>query len=204
MNTKTKKRKRQSQGEASIVKRVVTKLDRNSGFRDEASGNIATLPERKETVRASYRYKPHGSGGIKLTLLQEFFLYMMFLRRGMDKCELSSKFFSNTSDEAMKQVNSVLRTWASAVYEIVRVEDWWLAPGMNHLVQSQAFTKAGAEDILDIGDCTNVDVQGSTMSELIRQQLHSIYYSSTCGKYCVCASKIGGCTLVSPGQGGPA
>ena len=75
---------------------------------------------------------------------------------------------------------------------------------MNHLVQSQAFTKAGAEDILDIGDCTNVDVQGSTMSELIRQQLHSVYYSSTCGKYCVCASKIGGCTLVSPGQGGPA
>ena len=131
-------------------------------------------------------------------------MYMMFLGRGMAKAEMAHMFFGDTTDAAVKQVNSIIRTWASAMYEILQAEDWWLRPEDNKNVQSSAFSHADAEDVLSLADCTNVNCEGSNKLELIRQMLFSKYYGGTCGKYCVACSKIGGCTMCSPGQGGPA
>ena len=153
---------------------------------------------RKQTVRGAYKYKPHGSGGVNLNTLQEFFILMIYLRQGLDKTLLADKFLGSTGEPALKRINSILRT------EILKVENWWLDPSNIDRAQSTAFSSEIAERILTVADCTNVNCQSSSVLEIIRQQLHSTYYKSTCGKYCVGVSKIGGCTFVSPGQGGPA
>lgn len=88
------------------------------------------------------------------------------------------------------------------MYEILTTEKWWLHPKDKHRAKSKAFSSE--EDVLVISDCTNVDCEGSGLSELVEQQFYSPYYKSCCGKYNVCCSQVGGCVLVSPGMGGPA
>ena len=86
----------------------------------------------------------------------------------------------------MKRLNSIIRTWAAAIYELLKAEEeWWLlttwivyTPGGP--LQSVAFSHADAEDILTVADCTNVICQSSNMLELIQQQLlYSKYYCHT-------------------------
>ena len=71
-------------------------------------------------------------------------------------------------------------------------------------MDSDYFSARDAETILAISDCTNVNTESSDVSELIRQQLYSLYYKHTCAKYNITISRIGGVTCCSPGQGGPA
>ena len=128
----------------------------------------------------------------------------MFIRRGLDKCVLAQKFFGSTNDAAMKRLNSIIRTWVCAIGTILRTEERWIYPEHADKVNSTAFSQDVGKDVLSTADCTNFNCEGSTMSPLIGQQLHSVYYEHTCGKYCVGTSKIGGTTLCGPGQGGPA
>jgi hypothetical protein len=83
----------------------------------------------------------------------------------------------------------------------LRAEDWWVGFDDIENVRSEAF---GVTDELGVSDCTNVDLGSSNLSELIQQQLYSLYYKHTCAKYHVGCSPIGGCVNCSPGLGGPA
>ena len=94
-------------------------------------------------------------------------MYMMFLGRGMAKAEMSHMF----SGTQPMQVNSIIRTWASAMYEILQAEDWWLSPEDNKNVQSSA----DAEDVLSLADCTNFNCEGSNKLELIQRQYFDMY-----------------------------
>ena len=197
-------KKGKTDGVTALAERLVKKTTRTDSFRAAAKGDDPKPVPRKATSRTSYAYKPHTHNGVSLSVFQEFLVYMIFLRRGLEKSLLADKFFGSSSKPSLKCINSIIRTYASAVYEILSVEKWWLSPGDIDRAKSKAFADEFAQQILTIADCTNFNCEGSDMLELIRQQLYSIYYSHECGKYCVGVSKIGGCTVVSPGQGGPA
>ena len=99
-------------------------------------------------------------------------------------------------------MRSLLVTWTGALYEILSAEDWWLKANTLSNVTSKAFESQPR--VLATADCTNVNCEGSSLSELIRQLLYSKYYGHCCGKFCVVTSRIGGTLAVSRGMGGPA
>jgi hypothetical protein len=175
----SKKRKRE--GTEQFVKRFTVEQGRDKKFRLAASGGSQELAPRKETKRGSYAYRPHGSNGMKLSILQEFFIYMMFLRRGIEKSQLAEKFFANRSKASAQRINSVLRTWASAIYEILQAEEWWLSPEDMDQVRSTAFSGEEGKLVLNVSDCTNVNCECSNTSELVGTQLYSVYTSTHVG-----------------------
>jgi hypothetical protein len=178
---------------------------RNHAFRSQAGG-VPVVDQLRPIKRGTYAYCTHGSDEITLTAFQEFLLYNIWIRRAMGKDHLALTFFGSAENPAVARVNSVIRTWASALYTILSKEDWWLPPSELERVRaySNAFSVVTGDDVLSVADCTNVNCQSSNLSELVRQQLFSLYYKATCGKYLVAMSPIGGVTLVAPGQGGPA
>jgi hypothetical protein len=177
-------------------------LNRNEEFRNVVSGGERRPVLVKETKRTPRAYKPHSHAGVCMSVFQEFLLVMGWIRRGTCKLELALKWLGSMDDDATETVRCIIRTWVCALYEIVSKEKWWLLPKDNHRASSSAF--ADQEDELSIADCTDVKYNNSNISELIGQQLYSPYYKSTCGKYAVACSRIGGATFVSPGMGGPA
>jgi hypothetical protein len=178
---------------------------RDRRFRSAADG-VPVTDELRPMKRGTYAYRTHGSEEITLTAFQEFLLYNIWIRRAVGKDDLALKFFGSAEDPAVARVNSIIRTWGSALYTILSKEVWWLPPTELERVRahSTAFSVLTGEDVLSIADCTNANCESSGLSELIRQQLYSLYYKTTCAKYLVAMSAIGGVTLVAPGQGGPA
>ena len=81
----------------------------------------------------------HKHDDIQLNCFQEFLIYILFLRRRLEKDILAQKFFGHKSPQAMRQIICLLRTWAAAMYEVLRVEDWWLKPEHKDRVKSKAF-----------------------------------------------------------------
>ena len=202
---KQQHKRKAENGLDELSKKVAKRMVRMEEFRTSVSSKSLPIMPRKTTTRRSHKYRTHGSNGVKLNLLQEFFVYMIYLRRGLQKSLLADKFFGDSSDAGVKRINSVLRTQAAALYEILRAEKWWLSPEHKGRAHSSAFSvEEWMEDILNISDCTGVDTEGSDVLEQIRQQLYSVYYGHECAKYCVGCSVIGGSTVVSPGLGGPA
>jgi hypothetical protein len=139
---------------------------------------------------------------VKLNHKQEFLIYMMWLRNGWKTDILAERFFGRAHNESMRRIDSILRTYCCAIYDILKVENWWVSPQRMHDINSMAFEQF--PHVLCISDCTNVNTGSSQSSELIRQQLYSIYYKNTCGKYNVTCSVVGGCVSCGPGMGGPA
>lgn len=176
-NTGKMKQKRKAVGGLDeLTKKVAKKLVRLDEFRTSVQNKSLPAMPRKATKRPSYKYRPHGSHGVKLNLLQEFFIYMIYLRRGLEKSLLSDKFIGDSSEAAMKRINSVLCTHAAALYEILRAETWWLSPIHRTRIHSTAFSEEWMAEILTIADCTSVFAEGSDVIEQIRQQLYSVYY----------------------------
>lgn len=182
--------------------RTARNLVRHATFEAAAADEDPGLYKTRKHQRKSQPYRPHASGGVQLSIFQEFIIYMMFLRRGFACDYLALKFFGSNGAPALRQMRSVLVTWSCAVHGILRDSDWWVYPKDMHKLSSKAF--ALAREVLAVADCTNVNCQGSDVSELIRQQLFSSYYKHCCGKYCVACSVIGGCVACSTGMGGPA
>ena len=118
---------------------------------------------------------------------------MVFLRRGLDKDILAKLFLGATTKPALRVIKSVLRTWVAGLDGILKAEEWWLKPEHKDRAKSRAFSGEFGEEVLAVADCTNVNCEGSTLSELINQQLYSTYYKHTCGKYAVACSRVGGC-----------
>jgi hypothetical protein len=204
IHAETKGPQPRSQVMADIKKRDQRSLACGAVFRRRSAGENARLFTLRPTQRCSRPYTPHKHDDIQLNCFQEFLIYMIFLRRGLDKDILAQKFFGQKSPEAMRQINCLLRTWAAAMYEVLRAEDWWLKPEHKDRVKSKAFAHELAKLILCLSDCTNVNCESSKTSELIRQQLYSLYYKTCCGKYNVSCSIIGGTVSCAPGMGGPA
>jgi hypothetical protein len=171
---------------------------------DNKSNSDSPGIEKKETQRKSAPYKTHQYKGVRLSFFQEFLLWAEFLRQGTRKKVLAHKWFGESDPGASRVVNCILRTWICALYSVLSAEDWWVYPEHIDRTQSKAFAHDFAKLLLALSDCTNINCQGSRMSELIAQQLFSLYYKHTCGKYNVTCSRIGGCVAVSPGMGGPA
>ena len=156
---------------------------------------------RKETNHRK-RYKPHGVDGVKLTLFQEFCIYMMYLKLGLRTDVLADRWLGNANARTMERIEGVLKTWCAAVYKILKAQTLWLKPEFRDRVKSVAFSNS--PNVLCIADCTKVLTESSQQDELIRQQLYSLYYGHTCAKYCVVCSPIGGTLACSYGMGGPA
>jgi hypothetical protein len=172
-------------------------------FRNTAAGHQPVQVERK-MHRAHRAYQAHfvkDEGVLQLNIWQEFIIYMIWLRRGLDNDILCDKFLGKKTNASMRCVREVLRTWAGVVHSVLNAEEWWLKAEKGLCLHSKAFDRA--PNTLVVSDCSNVNV-GGTCDEMIRQQLYSSYYKHTCGKYCVSCSRIGGCVSCGPGQGGPA
>ena len=189
-----------------MAKRAIKRVGRDSVFRTAAGGGDPGVFQCKPTVRKSRPYKPHcfTPAEIQLSVFQEFIIYMVFLRRGLDKDILAKLFLGATTKPALRVIKSVLRTWVAGLDGILKAEEWWLKPEHKDRAKSRAFSGEFGEEVLAVADCTNVNCEGSTLSELINQQLYSTYYKHTCGKYAVACSRVGGCIACAPGQGGPA
>jgi hypothetical protein len=194
--------------EADMSKRNQTLQRRTNEFHEKVEGGTPLSAKVKTPLLRTTRkaYEPHGTGHVKLNLLQEFLMYMIYLRRGLDYDILAEKFFGSTSTAAKDRTASVIRTFAAALHEILRAEDWWLMPEEARRVQSHAFENEVGMNSLIISDCTNgMNCEGGPKkNELIRQHLWSTYYHACCGKVCVAMSRIGGCVAVGDAQGGPA
>ena len=191
--------------------KVRTKLSRTAAFRAVASDRSKdnfVRPRMDKRKRKAPAYTPHSYHGSRLTLLQEFFLVHLYLRRALPKDIIAMKYFGSHSAAAMETVNSVLRTWICATYEILSREDWWVQPGpQSERVRrmSTAFEDSEWAGVTCTADCTNFPCQGNSFhtSNLIQQQLYSSYYKCTCGKGCIGVSCVGGCVAVSLTGGGP-
>jgi hypothetical protein len=186
--------------------RAVARLERHAAFRAAAAGELpADYAERKPAKRRRL-YTAHCVDKVQLSSFQEFLMFMIYLARGLDKDVLSEKFFACTDKEAVRSTNSILRTWACGLYEILHAERWWLTRERAAAVRvhSSAFSDPDAVNIKALSDCSNVNCQGSQTNELLRQQLYSPYYGSPCLKFCVACSTIGGTMACSLGHGGPA
>jgi hypothetical protein len=188
------------------AKRVAARLERDAAFRAAAIGTLPADYVKRVPKARKHVYRTHKLGNVQLNEFQEFMVLMIYLRRGLDKDVLSSKFFGRTDDDAVRTVDSIIRTWATACHEILKAEDWWLSDEKADAVRTHsfAFSDDDAARIKAIADCSNVNSQGSQTNELLRQQLYSTYYKHPCSKYCVACSVIGGCMACSAGQGGPA
>ena len=186
--------------EREMKKAADKRLGRNGAFRLAAEGVDVDLFKTKPAKRALSSYKPHGD----LNVWQEFIMCMIWIRRGLDKDIIAEKFLGATGKNENKMVNSVLRTWVAALYEFLRVEEWWMYPDEAKELHSMAFSGPEATDFTKVGDCSNVNCEAGDVDELLRPQLWSTYYNNPCGKYLFVMSKIGGTELVSPGMGGPA
>ena len=145
-----------SQVMANIKKRDQRSLACGAAFRRRSAGENARLFTLRPTRRCVRPYTPHKHDDIQLNCFQEFLIYTILLRRGLDKDVLAQKFFGQKSPEAMRQINCFLRTWAAAMYEVLRAEDWWLKPEHKDRVKSKAFAHELAKLILCLSDCTNV------------------------------------------------
>jgi hypothetical protein len=105
----------------------------------------------------------------------------------------------------MEPRSNDFESWTKcATSTILKAENWWLTAEQADNVRQHS--SAFIDDLLTktLGDCSNVNTQGSQTNELLRQQLYSMYYKHYCGKYMVACSVIGGCMACSAGQGGPA
>ena len=186
-----------------MKKKMTASLERDKLFRVISSGKKQVLPMRKPK-KSRHRYKPSACGNIQLNYFQEFVIYMQFIRQGMDKGQLAMKWFGRKGRNEMARIRSIICTWAAFLFEVLKAEDWWLYPASLNFLKSKTFDCDEGEDVLSVADCTNMNCENSEVSELIRQQLYSMYYKHTCGKFCVAMSRVGGCVAVSPGMGGPA
>jgi len=74
---------------------------------------------------------------------------MMFLRRAEDKDRLVQQFFGSTDAMATARIISVWRTWASALYTILSVEEWWVSPANLKYVRSAGEVGEGVLAIAD-------------------------------------------------------
>ena len=202
-----------------MFKSSEVKLRRNAGFRNtaaaateaksaEPTSAVATrdMPSpfpRKPVKRKPRPYEPHGTVVVKLTSFQEFLVYMIYLRRLPDKKILSQWWFGDASESTMKQMTSLIRTWVCALSKILKAVNWRLRKENHAKLRSKAFSDPEAKNVVEIGDCTSgVFCQGSSMSELLGQQLYSKYYRGHCGKVAVGCSIIGGTTSCGDLQGG--
>jgi hypothetical protein len=200
-------RKKRKRATASEVKKSIAtiarrRLERGAAFRDAAAGGDPKIIDRKTYSRKSRPYTPHSNESVQLNEFQEFVIYLIWIRRGIDKDILAYKFLGVKTLASMRCIRSVICTWVAAMYEILTTENWWLKPEDRSRASSKAF--ASAPQALAVSDCTAVMCASSQVSEMVSRQLHSKYYGGTCGKYNITCSPIGGTTCVSPGFGGPA
>jgi hypothetical protein len=77
---------------AYVQKRVTRKIARHASFKRALDGDPTLTNRRRPIVRALRAYQPHGYRNVKLTMWQEWMIFMIFIRRGLDKVSVLTHF----------------------------------------------------------------------------------------------------------------
>ena len=124
-----------------------------------------------------------------LPLIDELFLFLVYLSLGLKERDLADRFNIHQST-----VSRIIRTWANFLYTVLGAVGIWMAPDAVRAMMPSEFERYSDTQV--ILDCTELKCQ-TPSSLLLQSEMYSQYKSHTTVKGMIGVSPHGAVTFVS-------
>ncbi|XP_030227299.1 uncharacterized protein LOC115554647 isoform X2 [Gadus morhua] len=124
-----------------------------------------------------------------LPLIDELFLFLVYLSLGLKERDLADRFNVHQST-----VSRTIRTWANFLYTVLGAVGIWMSPDAVRAMMPDVFEKYSDTQV--IVDCTELKCQ-TPSSLLLQSEMYSQYKSHTTVKGMIGVSPHGAVTFVS-------
>uniref|UniRef100_A0A8C5CWV9 THAP-type domain-containing protein n=1 Tax=Gadus morhua TaxID=8049 RepID=A0A8C5CWV9_GADMO len=124
-----------------------------------------------------------------LPLIDELFLFLVYLSLGLKERDLADRFNVHQST-----VSRTIRTWANFLYTVLGAVGIWMSPDAVRAMMPDVFEKYSDTQV--IVDCTELKCQAPS-SLLLQSEMYSQYKSHTTVKGMIGVSPHGAVTFVS-------
>ena len=163
----------------------VLQSEGGSNFDSDASRwneGVVPLSEKKR------KYKYRGQGGLHPQ--QEWLLFLCKLHHDVPNSFLAERWLNCPCKNCCRTIRSIIQTWTSAMYSILRLENFWIDPDALEVVNERLGKEGTDIPALFRADCSCTPVQGHKGGSKGRSReasngLWGHYYHVHGAKWCI-------------------